>query len=372
MNFNKYAKYLFLLIWPSLIELGSFLYFHNFKDHYTFFKPRDYTLTSKQIEDETPIFSPKLGWDLTHRYKTQFGERNPVVSYEKNLISTFGDSFTFCDQVNDNETWQYYLSKKLEKNVLNFGTPAYGTGQAFLKFRKFFPQTKTPIVILGFIGENINRLVNLYRPFYYPKTQTRLTKPRPILKDGELDFVENSIQSKDELYKLKDPKFIAKIGQNDYWYNQQNLPQFSFPYTKIFFNKHFWDEWSEGKYNDIHPRHSQNLWEDEEKVELMFHLIDHFVIEARKQNAVPIIQILPKKSDVLDQKNGEELIHVSKTLEYCQSQGYLCYNSFNAFQPAEKTRKQIDSYFNGHVAPKGNKLIAEDLYSFLQKHDLVN
>ena len=35
--------------------------------------------------------------------------------YNKDKMSVFGDSFAFCRYVNDNETWQYKLSKNLNQ-----------------------------------------------------------------------------------------------------------------------------------------------------------------------------------------------------------------------------------------------------------------
>jgi hypothetical protein len=46
----------------------------------------------------------------------------------------------------------------------------------------------------GIITENINRCLNSYRPFYYEKTGTRLTKPRFILTQNGLHLQKNPIQ----------------------------------------------------------------------------------------------------------------------------------------------------------------------------------
>lgn len=51
-------------------------------------------------------------------------------------ISCYGDSFVFCRQVNDDETWEHYLSKGLKTNVLNFGVGNYGIDQALLRLKK--------------------------------------------------------------------------------------------------------------------------------------------------------------------------------------------------------------------------------------------
>ncbi len=44
-------------------------------------------------------------------------------------IATFGDSYTFGYGVDNDETWQRYLSKTLNTGILNFGTPGYNIEQ---------------------------------------------------------------------------------------------------------------------------------------------------------------------------------------------------------------------------------------------------
>ena len=51
--------------------------------------------------------------------------------YKKNII-TFGDSFTFCRQVNNNQTWQAFLAKSKKLNVSNYGVGNYGADQALI------------------------------------------------------------------------------------------------------------------------------------------------------------------------------------------------------------------------------------------------
>ena len=56
---------------------------------------------------------------------------NNNVRYKKSIV-TFGDSFTFCRQVNNNKTWQAYLAKNKKLNVLNYGVGNYGADQAVI------------------------------------------------------------------------------------------------------------------------------------------------------------------------------------------------------------------------------------------------
>jgi hypothetical protein len=51
-------------------------------------------------------------------------------------ISTYGNSFTHCDQVSDGETWQEYLAAHLGEPIRNFGTGGYGVYQAYRRMRR--------------------------------------------------------------------------------------------------------------------------------------------------------------------------------------------------------------------------------------------
>lgn len=73
---------------------------------------------------------------------------------------TYRDSYTFGHEVNNNETWEYYLSELTGTYVLNFGVGAYGSDQACLKLKRNIENGfKTPVVILTVWSWSINRLL---------------------------------------------------------------------------------------------------------------------------------------------------------------------------------------------------------------------
>ena len=196
-----------------------------------------------------------------------------------------------------NQTFQTFLSKKLKADVYNFGVGGFGTDQAFLRFRREYQKVKTPIVALGLITENINRIVNVYRRFYYQKTELSLPKPRFKLKEGNLSLVPNPIQNANEIPNLLQPEYITGLGENDWWYNKEQYPELRFPYTSILFNKRLWLEALHGqredKISDTNARPWEDLWSETEPRELMFALFDAFDKEVKASQAIPIILILP-------------------------------------------------------------------------------
>ncbi len=356
-----------LILAVGLAELICLVTLKTFKKRFTFFDLNNYMPTKSYISNVHQRYHPERGWD--DNYSTKFGERPRTYVYNDPFISAFGDSYTHCAGVKDNETWEEYLSVLLKKDVYNFGTRSYGTDQAYLKFRSIFPKVRTPIVILGLITENINRIVNVYRPFYFAGTAINLSKPRFILKD-RLYLLPNPIRSFDEINNLRNAHFLRIIGQNDYWFNRDRYPELRFPYTKILFNKIFWLQiiYSRGsnKISDIKPRPYINLWEDIEATALMFKILESFVTSAKDYGAIPLIMILPCQQKVVEKfKHEGSSLGEKKILDFCRKNNISVFNSIEVLARHANSVDEIDSFFNNHVSAKGNQIIAQHLYNFL-------
>ena len=156
---------------------------------------------------------------------------NPFNDNNKNYISTFGDSYTFCRQVNDNETWQFYLSQMTKSNVINWGVGNYGIDQAFLKYINKSKSIKSKFVVIGVVPDTISRILSTWK-HYYEYGNTFGFKPRYVIEDNNLKLVENVIKSyKDfESYKEK----LLEINQYDFFYESKFLDEIIyFPYLKF-------------------------------------------------------------------------------------------------------------------------------------------
>jgi len=81
-----------------------------------FFDPDLGTTNKENISNSETFYSGnKL---IRSKYRIgKLGERFNNLFNKRSKISTYGDSLTFCRYVNDYETWQYFLSKKLKQNV---------------------------------------------------------------------------------------------------------------------------------------------------------------------------------------------------------------------------------------------------------------
>ena len=109
----------------------------------------------------------------------------------KMRIALVGDSYTFGEEVAYEQTWGYFLERALGPGfqVLNFGVPAYGLDQAYLRFEKDVPMWKPNIVILGFISHDLMRTMSVYPFIRFSTWELPFSKPRFILRDGVLKRV---------------------------------------------------------------------------------------------------------------------------------------------------------------------------------------
>jgi hypothetical protein len=366
------SLYIFLAFISLLsIEIISFAFFSIFRDRFIFSSSENLVLSSSLIPRAKIAFHQNFGW--LRYYDTPYGERPRKVDYDgKGLLATFGDSYTHCDQVEHDQTFQHHLSRRFKKNVYNFGVGGFGTDQAFLRFLEDFPKVDTEFVALGLIPENINRIVNVYRKFYYEKTALSIPKPRFTLdKEGKLSLIPNPLKSAEEVIDLTDPNFIRSLGKNDYWYNRDKYPNFGFPYTKILFNKRLWLETMQQKshnvVDDTDPRPWESLWIDHEAKTLMLTILQTFVNNASTTDAIPIILILPQRSEIFAALNGHSSQAQQVLLDWCNTTNTNCFDGIGAFLARIKTLEEAKSLYSGHLTPKGNRILARELARYLKE-----
>jgi hypothetical protein len=357
------------------LELVSMAAFRIFSGRFTFYSPDRYLISREEVELLTPRFDARLGW--SSHYRTSYSERRRVRDYGRPLITSFGDSFLHCDDVEYDETWQSYLSDILSADVYNFGNSGYGTDQAYLRYLDTAPRLKSEIVVLGVTPENINRIVNVYRPFYYSKTGIKLPKPRFVLEGGKLTLIENPLRSKEDIALLTEPGFVTGLGKNDWWFNEDEFPVLGFPYLRILLNKRVWLEAVHGKMkkksiDDTQPRPWVNLWNEDEATDLMFAIIDGFIDDVRARGATPVVMIMAMKPDVFEKfMSGKDPMPVAKVKEHCGRRDCFCFDSVEVLASSVGRMEEIPALYTVHVAPEGNRLIAEGFAEFLRNNSLV-
>jgi hypothetical protein len=375
------TRHLLLTIVSSILllivlELIAMTAFRVFRDRFTFYSADRYTLSGEEAELYSPFFDAKLGW--SDHFDTPFSERKRLKEFGRPLISSYGDSYIYCTDVEDDETWQYYLSAILEADVYNFGTGGYGTDQAYLKYLETVPRLKTGIIVIGLTPENINRIVNVYRPFYFQKTGIKLPKPRFLLEDGRLKLLENPLGDRTEIVQLTDRDFVMSLGRNDWWFNRDRHPVLGFPYLRILFNRRIWLEAFHGRtkgglVDDTIPRPWENLWENEEVRGLMNAILKDWIGDIRSRGSIPVVMISALQPDVFHKfMTGTDPAPVWRIKEFCSSEDCLCFDAVDALAGSVTKMEEIPRLYNIHVSAAGNMIIAERFALFLEEKGLAS
>lgn len=127
-------------------------------------------------------------------------EYSYTKSPSKTRILVLGDSFTFGEEVSDNETYPDYLQQLLPNaEIINLGMQGYGHDQMLIYLQEEGIKYTPEVVILGFLTPDMTRNMLMFRDY---------AKPKFTLANGKLVLVNSPVPSPQEiavseLYKSK-------------------------------------------------------------------------------------------------------------------------------------------------------------------------
>ncbi|HWX25079.1 MAG TPA: SGNH/GDSL hydrolase family protein, partial [Vicinamibacteria bacterium] len=88
----------------------------------------------------------------------------------KTRVLVFGDSFTFGEEVSDEETYAAALGRALpDTDVLNMGVHGYGHDQMLLYFEEEGRKYASDVVLIGFLPYDMERNILAFRDFAKPR-----------------------------------------------------------------------------------------------------------------------------------------------------------------------------------------------------------
>jgi len=306
---------------------------------------------------------------------------NPDATTLKAFIASFGDSYTFCRQVNDNETWQYYLTQTINQAVLNFGVGNYGIDQAILRYEQTELPDSVKIIILGFVPETIARIQSYWK-HYWEFGNTFAFKPRFLLKKNQLSLIPNIMQKQTDFFSLIEK--LPYIQSNDSFYKTKfKSLQFRFPYLLSFFRnpiRHFKILFSLSirqtarffkKTNQIienkpfslimhyNIKQTHQMYNDKQTCDLFKAIILRFKNEVKKRGHKAVIMVMPQLIDIKIQEKNEDIAYIKFFQEINNTipvidltEIFHEYNIQNLF---------TDDVYGGHFSPEGNQVVANHL-----------
>jgi hypothetical protein len=326
-------------------------------------------------------FDPLLGWTGTPGADRRGGE----IRYRHNAaglraerdypagrpdqvrrILAYGDSFTYCEEVDVEECWTTVLEEELKRSeVINLGVPGYAPDQAWLRHQREGRQLEPCAVLIGSMVENVNRVVNRFRPFYYPDTGIPLPKPRYVLEDGRAVLLPSPVQSLDQ---LRQPDWVeSQLGPRDAWYFPAMFTASPVdPLTTLRLARTAsFRQGRDGGQEWTSAWASQMYRPGGEPLEVLVAVLAGFAAEVRTQGSTPVVLIFPLRDEITAQRDEAPLTH-QPLLDALRQRGVATIDLTEALGQQAR-RSSIGNLVVEHYRPLANRVIGRTLASQLPR-----
>ncbi|MFN8599589.1 MAG: SGNH/GDSL hydrolase family protein [Candidatus Binatia bacterium] len=268
-------------------------------------------------------------------------------------IATFGDSFTFGDEVGPEETWESALERTLAERgvaaeVLNFGVSAYGIDQAYLRWRRDGRRFRPDVVLFGFQAENALRDRNVFRPLYFTGTEVPLSKPRFVVRGDDLELKNVPVLPADAVLPA-----LETMPAN---------PLFAYEGFYAPFARHWWlaSRLVAFAASVRVSRESAMFRLDPEARELARRLVARFAADVTADGAAFVVVHLPRREDLAAKLAGREVWYAPLLQDLA---------SLGVVEPTASVASDDAALFapRGHYAPALNAIVGAALAEPVQR-----
>lgn len=285
-----------------------------------------------------------------------------------------GDSYTFCRQVNDDETWPHFLSQATGQRFANIGVGNYGLDQSLLRLEREFTMRDASVAIMGVVPETICRVQGMWKHFS-EYGNVFAFKPRfHLTADGTLDLMPSPIDTPEGFFRIAE--MLDHLKKNDRFYDLKfRHDLLRMPY--LFHVALTWRRTSRlavaalsdrlhggGRraFAQVMRRNieiSAAQYRDPAACALLAAIIRRFAAIARQNGATPILLFIPQLLDLEHLRSGNHfyssfLTDLADDLDIVDMGPALAGSTDDA-------EMYIDDLFGGHLSPKGNALVADKL-----------
>ena len=323
----------------SIFLSAAFLFFVLEVRHYI--KNKEYL--NQAWHDPNTQFDPELGWSPIPSRRIYYpgwgtissnslGFRSAEIDKSKNQIIILGDSVAWGFRVSDTETFPYFLDNlSLESGyqVSNLAVSGYGIDQYYLFLKRHIDKfNKLKAVVL--VVTTYNDLANTATNCCYGKR-----KPLFMKKDNDLILTNSSINK----YCLRN------LFSNSYFFGNPELEK-----KKV------------GKFLGLIA--GDKSLTQREGGEVAAHLFQKIYTLTLDHNAKFLVVLSPYKSDFI--QKSEALKWLEYVFDTVKISDLSC---IDYIETLKNNQKELDSIYldEGHYTKKGNLLLAETVYKYLQK-----
>jgi hypothetical protein len=275
---------------------------------------------------------------------------NPVPPASRRILA-FGDSFTYCEEVNFSDCWTQHLQAQLPgTEVLDYGVPAYAPDQAWLRYQREGRGQAPCAVLIGNMVENINRVVNRFRPFYMGDIP--LAKPRFLIDNGQLQLLPSPAQGPED---LMNPVWVeTNLGPHDAWYfpgtfvpNPVDSLQVGRVVRSASYRLSRWT-WPWWKYQP-----------GSEDFEVLSTVLVQFARQVRSDGATPVVLVFPYANEIVAAQQGRPKTH-APLLDLLAREGIATIDLTDALGLAARDHG-VEELINSHYRPLGDAVVADAL-----------
>jgi hypothetical protein len=228
-------------------------------------------------------------------------------------VLMLGDSFTFGEEVSDNETYTYLLGKKYQKErIFNLGVNAYGYDQMLLTLKRYIALYKPKTIILSYNFVDLDRALLSFHDYF---------KPYYSLNNGKLFLNTDHIYS-------------PKAALSNEKYNLKFIDLLNILNAKYFLN--------------VEEYRKQRLEINEKIFQEMLRV-------SKENDAKLVFYFLPIAWEANDLR--PELLRSERTMfEFCEKLLIECYSSRSEFiKYAQDTGNKMKE--TGHWTEEGHKAV---------------
>jgi hypothetical protein len=347
-------------------------------------------------------FDPHLGWvrrpgttgrekgkkgDITF-HMDEAGARARAAGTQPPTVAAFGDSYVFCRQVEDDETWGEALDKAAGIGVMNFGVGNYGADQGLLRYEATALPTSVRVAILGFVPETVCRIQSYWK-HYLEFGNTFAFKPRFRRTEGDgLALCESAMQSEADFAALRE-KLPGIQAVDGFYARKFRSVQFRIPYL-LSFSRHPSRHATlitalllrrlaralgrpvarlEGLPFALIMRwniaDAHRLYDDRDATDLLRRVLLRFHASAVERGHQPLVLVLPQ---LIDLRAGTQAIKPYQPFFRELADSIPVLDMTPILQQHPQSDLYVEDQYGGHLSARGNAIVAEHLASWLTAH----
>ena len=291
-------------------------------------------------------------------------------------VAAFGDSFVYGNEVDTKDAWSTRLEEIAPSvELMNYGVGGYGVDQSYLRFLEEGDRYKPSVAIMGFVSDDLRRLVNVYRRFvslYEPP----LAKPRFVFDANDsLRLLPTPLRDTADYLRLEaEPRRLIDLGAHDQWY----------PATV--YRNPLYDISATVRLGVTAWRLAYNRYLDHDRLmdggqfntrstafRLQVALFERFASDARARGIRPVVLVFPDREALAAIQAGKAPAFAPMLAELKRRHiDYVDLSS--AFSVSGTPRPTLEQWFmpGGHLSPSANLVVARAAAEALRERGLVH